>query len=144
MQSILVLKLAHEWEATYWHSLRSDDIALIVLYYRTTDSKNRRQEDVWQLIVTLCNSDSFFFRLLRTILPHKMFNFSPTFLRNRKLGLLIFLLSYLLGDTSQTSLSIFLKQFDSFALSISLTLKTTNPFLTITDNGENSWQNHLL
>ena len=61
MQSILVLRLAHVREATCWHSLRSDDITLIVLRYRTTDSKNRHQEQVWPLFVKLAQIRQFFF-----------------------------------------------------------------------------------
>jgi len=90
MQSILVLKLAHEWEATCWHSLRSDDIALIVLCYRTANGKNRRQEQVWRLFVTLCNTGSFF-SAVENYPSSQIFQFSfSTFLRNRRLGLLIF------------------------------------------------------
>ena len=58
MQSTYVLKLAHVWITTCWQSLRSDDIAFIVLRCQTTDGKNTYQEQVWPLFVNLCKSGS--------------------------------------------------------------------------------------
>ena len=90
MRSILVLKLLHEWEATCWHSLRFDDIAFIVLCYRTTGSKNRCQWQVWALFITFCNTSRFFFGCWESSFYTMFFNFSPTFLWSRRLGVLIF------------------------------------------------------
>ena len=116
MQSTFVLELAHVWIITCWQSLRSDDIVLIVLCYRATDSKNKRQEQVWTLFVTLCELGSFFFSCWTL--------FSSTFPSKKQLESLNFPLPLLLGTTSQKSLPLPSKSLASFSFSLSSTPET--------------------
>ena len=46
-----MLFLAYVWFVVYWHSLRSNEIALIVPSYRASNLKNKHQKQVRVLFI---------------------------------------------------------------------------------------------